>query len=440
MPSVIASYTPHGKKERVKMRLPLISSVQQIQEAINQGNTDRSKDLGLFLPTKNNHPICLRANYPLWRYHIDSNAFSDLSIRSSFDNLDRNRIGLVVLNRKDQKGGGVGATLFSFPRDALTLDVIDMINDTFSLNLDLKFYGLFVYEKKNRGKFVGLKKTLFENGIGEMMIVEVRHLSLFELIEQNPINPSKPLHFTLRDNVITDDLLKELSQGLSPTSSPLTLLHLPYGEESSVKNWLPPGQQLKSCRIGMGSLLVVCDSTMEGGNQGTKKRGTTHRAMYVKQSPFPAHHNWRSKPNHPDRLVGEKVEGTIHNVLLVRPGGERVKGDLHVTNANVVFGAFSSTFSAYASFCVTPLLSIARIELAQGGAHGVDLYCKNVRTVRFLLDSKTSQRSYLMQMLDKLVFPARTREIFAFAMKAAFQERDDGWDLFPGFLFLYYSH
>ena len=423
------------------MRLPLVSTVQQIQDAINgngsgngNGNGNElvggngGEELGLFLPTRNHEGLCLKQNLPLWRYHFDSNAFSNLSVKKISDQSDPDRIGLIVLNRKEEQKG---ASLFSFSPESLSLDVIDSINDTFSLNLDLKFYGLFVYEKKNRGKFVGLKKTLNENGIGEMMIVEVRHLSIFEFVEKTPSTKgTKPLRFTFRDHTSTEEVLKEMSQGISSPSSPLALLHLPYGEKSSIKNWLPLNTSLKSCRIGIGSLLVICEVITEGN---TRKRGTIHRALYVNHSPIPAHHNWRATPNHPNHLVGEEVKGTIPSVILLKPGGEKVKGDLHLTNANVVFAGFSQSFSSYSSYTVTPLLSIARIDLSPSG-HGVDLHCKNVRTVRFLVDAKSPHRNHLVQMLDKLVFPTRTREIFAFAMKAAFQERDDGWDLFQGYL------
>ena len=427
-PAVTASYVPHGKEEKVKMRLPLMSSVQQVQEAINSENEGAPKEFSLFLPTKNQHQLCLKSHLPLWRYNYSKSAFSNLSIEPGENS---QRMGLVVLNNREHQNGE--ASLFSFSPDTLSSDVVDTIIHYFSLSIDLKFYGLFVYEKKNRGRFVSAKKTLAEHSIGEMSVVEVRHLGVFEFVEKS--KNSAPVRFHFRDQVLVEDALKEMVQGLPPppNGSSFSLLHLPYGEKSSSENWLTSNNTLKSCRIGTGSLLILCDSTESGG---VRQRGTTHRPLYVSHSPYPAHHNWRSMPNHPKRLVGEKLMGTIHNVILLKPGGRKVKGDLHLTNANVVFAAFSPSFSSYSSYSVTPLLSVARIEISQS-TNGVDLFCKNVRTVRFVTPN-SSQRNHLVQKLDKLVFPTKTRDIFAFAMKAAFQERDDGWDLFQGLRFLYF--
>ena len=133
-------------------------------------------------------------------------------------------------------------------------------------------------------------------------------------------------------------------------------------------------------------------------------------------------------------MFGEGVLRTVQGVIRVKGGGEKEKGDLHLTNANVVFAKLGLT--GYLSYCVAPLQTVGRIDKSSS-SYGVELHCKNMVSLKFLLDPKTASRTRFVRLLESLVFPPKPSMCFAYQMKRNFEGRDYGWDLFQVFFFFF---
>eukprot|EP00096_Caligus_rogercresseyi_P011326 TRINITY_DN4420_c0_g1_i1.p1 TRINITY_DN4420_c0_g1~~TRINITY_DN4420_c0_g1_i1.p1 ORF type:complete len:635 (+),score=233.83 TRINITY_DN4420_c0_g1_i1:154-2058(+) len=135
---------------------------------------------------------------------------------------------------------------------------------------------------------------------------------------------------------------------------------------------------------------------------------------------------------------GERIEGVYHEVTYLSPSP--MKGSLTVTNYRIYFRSSSSTSSPL--ILDVPLGFAARVEKVGGqrtareGAYGLEIACKDIRSLRFAL-SKTDPRKDVFETLRRKCFPFSYEPegggLFAFQYKVnegRDYRMDDGWRVY----------
>ena len=314
----------------MKLKIKLSQTTQQTLTNLNSTTGKGQTEQGLFLPTRNQRYLKVRGNLtPMWRYRFSRGALDGLEVQNhnhkhtsesgtgglyqsvsnpfTTNNLKKTIVddqqllsGLVVLNGRDHNNGQ--ASIFGFERGRKLGEVLKEINSHLHLGVDLSFHGLFLFHNKGEGRFLSNSSTMAEEGLGDVEVVELRHLPIYQFVD-NSQQPPQLFNF-YDDNITIAQLTKELAQGVQALSSvssltsllpslrskfpnvtppplpfsssssssssnssssssiplsSLRIIHLPHGEGSVEQNWLQPTSSLKSCQISRGSVLLLCE-------------------------------------------------------------------------------------------------------------------------------------------------------------------------------------
>ncbi|KAK3099992.1 hypothetical protein FSP39_013159 [Pinctada imbricata] len=139
-----------------------------------------------------------------------------------------------------------------------------------------------------------------------------------------------------------------------------------------------------------------------------------------------------SQIDEPPLLNGEKVQGKDENVTYLCPYNGPIKGTLTVTNYKLFF---KSTERESPFILDVPLGVISKIEKIGGAtsrgenSYGIDLYCKDIRNIRFAHRQENHSRRQVFEKIQQFAFPITNKQqMFAFDFKEDYGE--DGWRVF----------
>ncbi|XP_074621963.1 phosphatidylinositol-3,5-bisphosphate 3-phosphatase MTMR2-like isoform X2 [Acropora palmata] len=144
----------------------------------------------------------------------------------------------------------------------------------------------------------------------------------------------------------------------------------------------------------------------------------------------------RSDPNSQGDLKlleGEKSQVTAKEVNYLCPFTGAIRGVLQVTNYRLHFKA--STDEDLPFSIEVPLGTIFRVEKIGGttsrgeNAYGLELFCKDMRNLRFAHKQENHSRRLIYEKLMMYAFPmTNSKPFFAFTYKERFEV--NGWDIF----------
>ncbi|XP_073253195.1 phosphatidylinositol-3,5-bisphosphate 3-phosphatase MTMR2-like isoform X2 [Porites lutea] len=128
---------------------------------------------------------------------------------------------------------------------------------------------------------------------------------------------------------------------------------------------------------------------------------------------------------------GEKIQASAKEVTFLCPFSGAVRGLLQITNYRLHFKADEDP-----PFTVeVPLCTIYRVEKIGGttsrgeNAYGLELFCKDMRNLRFAHKQENHSRRIVYDKLMVYAFPAtNSRPFFAYTYKERFEV--NGWDIY----------
>ncbi|CAG0892236.1 unnamed protein product [Cyprideis torosa] len=194
----------------------------------------------------------------------------------------------------------------------------------------------------------------------------------------------------------------------------------------------------------MGSDSVSSYGSKESGSHSPTKSGCSSTSTSAENTPAQEARKIHTvssgertlRADDPVLLQGEEHRGSpVRDVVFLCPYNGPMRGSLQVTNYRLFFRSCDRDRSFQLE---VPLGVISRIGKVGGvrssgeNSYGIELLCKDIRTLRFAHKQETRSRRTVVDSLQQGAFPINNDlPFFAFRhLSGGAQYRDNGWDVY----------